>query len=117
MISNISDVIGIMDANGLMTYISANIEKFFGWLPEERIGTSGFATVHPDDIPDVQNVFYSLLGEENSVKTLEFRYLCKDGSYKPIELTASNQLNNQAINGVLLNYRDISDRRAYRSKS
>jgi PAS domain S-box-containing protein len=111
MISNISDVIGIMGADGLMTYKSANIEKFFGWLPEERIGTSGFATVHPDDIPDVQNVFYSLLGEENSVKTFEFRYQCKDGSYKPIELTASNQMFNPAINGVLVNYRDISDRK------
>jgi PAS domain S-box-containing protein len=90
MISNISDVIGIMDANGLMTYKSENIEKFFGWLPEERIGTSGFETIHPDDIPQVQNIFISMLGEENSVKTLEFRYQCKDGSYKPIELTASN---------------------------
>ncbi|MEI8048781.1 MAG: PAS domain S-box protein, partial [Bacteroidota bacterium] len=111
MISNISDVIGIMGADGNMTYKSANIEKFFGWFPEERIGTSGFATIHPDDIPKVQNVFSSLLGEDNSVKTLEFRYQCKDGSYKPIELTASNQLNNPAINGVLLNYRDISDRK------
>ena len=111
MISNISDVIGIMSADGLMTYKSANIEKFFGWLPEERIGASGFATIHPDDIPYAQKVFSSLLGEENSVKTLEFRYQCKDGSYKPIELTASNQLNNPAINGVLLNYHDISDRK------
>jgi PAS domain S-box-containing protein len=112
MISNISDVIGIMGADGLMKYKSANIEKFFGWLPEERIGTSGFATIHPDDIPTVQKVFYSLIGEDNSVKTMEFRYQCKDGSYKPIELTASNQLNNPAINGVLLNYRDISERKA-----
>ena len=112
MISNISDVIGIMGTDGLMKYKSANIEKFFGWLPEERIGTSGFATIHPDDIPTVQKVFYSLIGEDNSVKTMEFRYQCKDGSYKPIELTASNQLNNPAINGVLLNYRDISERKA-----
>jgi PAS domain S-box-containing protein len=111
MISNISDVIGIMDANGLMTYKSANIEKFFGWSPDERIDTSGFATIHPDDIPYVQNVFSSLLDEDNSVNTLEFRYQCKDGTYKPIELTASNQMNNPAINGVLLNYRDISDRK------
>jgi PAS domain S-box-containing protein len=116
MISNISDVIAIMDADGQMTFKSANIEKFFGWLPEERIGTSGFATVHPDDIPDVQNVFYSLLGEENSMKTLEFRYLRKDGTYKPIELTASNQLNIPAINGVLLNYRDISERKEREQK-
>jgi two-component system, sensor histidine kinase and response regulator len=111
MISNISDVIGIMGADGLMTYKSANIEKFFGWLPDERVGTSGFATIHPDDIEKVEKAFYGMLEKENSVITLEFRYQCKDGTYKPIELTASNQLNNPAINGVLLNYRDISDRK------
>ena len=116
MISNISDVIGIMGADGLMKYKSANIEKFFGWLPEERIGTSGFSTIHPDDIEYVEKVFYTLLGEANSVKTMEFRYECKDGSYKPIELTATNLMNDPIIKGVLLNYRDISKRKEQEQK-
>ena len=111
MTSNISDVIGIMDADGIMTYKSPNIEKWFGWLGEDRVGTSGFSTVHPDDLDRVGKVFYSLLEKDNSVKTLEFRYLCKDGSYKPIELTASNLLNDPFIHGVLLNYRDITARK------
>ena len=111
MISNISDVIGIMGADGLMKYKSPNIEKFFGWLPEERVGASGFSTIHPDDIEHVQKVFYSLLEDNNSVKTMEFRYECKDGSYKPVELTAANLLNEPLVNGVLLNYRDISERK------
>ncbi|MFZ4414911.1 MAG: PAS domain S-box protein, partial [Bacteroidales bacterium] len=116
MVSNISDVIGIMGADGLMKYKSANIEKFFGWLAEDRIGSSGFSTIHPDDIDYVQKVFYSLLEEENSVKTMEFRYECKDGTYKPIELTAANLMNDPVINGVLLNYRDISERKKNEEK-
>ena len=111
MISNISDVIGIMGADGIMTYKSPNIEKWFGWLPEERIGTSGFSTVHPDDLERVGKVFSSLLEKHGSVMTLEFRYLYKDGSYKPIELTAANLLNDPEISGVLLNYRDITERK------
>jgi PAS domain S-box-containing protein len=111
MVSNISDVIGIMGADGIMTYKSPNIEQRFGWLPEERIGTSGFSTVHPDDLDHVGKVFYSLLEKENAVKTLEFRYLCKDGSYKPIELTAANLLHDPYVRGVLLNYRDITERK------
>lgn len=111
MIANISDVIGIMGADGIMTYKSPNIEKWFGWLPEDRIGTSGFSTVHPDDIPAVQKAFFDVLGKDKSVVTLEFRYKCKDGSYKPIELTAANLLVDSHIHGVLLNYRDISERK------
>ena len=111
MISNISDVIGIIGADGIMTYKSPNIEKWFGWLPEDRVGTSGFSTVHPDDLDRVGKVFYSLFDKDNAVKTLEFRYQCKDGSYKPIELTAANLLNDPFIHGVLLNYRDITVRK------
>ncbi len=110
MISNISDVIGIMGADGIMTYKSPNIEKWFGWLPQERLGTSGFSTIHPDDLERIQKVFYSLLENDSSVIKIEFRYACKDGSYKPIELAAANLLNDPLINGVLLNYRDITER-------
>jgi PAS domain S-box-containing protein len=116
MTANISDVIGIMGADGLMKYKSANIEKFFGWTPEERVGSSGYTTIHPDDLDRVQTIFLSLIGEENAVKTLEFRYECKDGSYKPIELTAANLLNDPVINGILLNYRDITERNTREGK-
>ncbi|MEI8115730.1 MAG: PAS domain S-box protein, partial [Bacteroidia bacterium] len=36
---------------------------------------------------------------------------CKDGSYKPIQLTATNLVNDPVINGVLLNYHDITNRK------
>ena len=111
MIANISDVIGIIGADGLMKYKSPNIEKFFGWLPEERVGTSAFSTIHPDDVAEAQKVFYQLLEKENSVLNLELRYLCKCGCYKPVELTAANLLNDPLINGILINYRDISERK------
>ena len=47
MIANIGDVIGIMGADGIMKYISPNIERWFGWKPEDLVGTGGGETVHP----------------------------------------------------------------------
>ncbi len=111
MIANNSEVIGIIGTDGFMKYKSSNIEKWFGWKPQELIGTDGWLTVHPDDLQLIQKEFYSLLQEDSSVKTVDYRYKCKDGSYKPIELTATNLLNNPVINGVLLNYRDITERK------
>jgi len=111
MISNISDVIGIMGIDGKMIYKSPNIEKYFGWKPEDLIGTDGWLTVHPDDVDRIQSEFYQLLQNNNSFKTVEYKYLCKDGSYKPIELTATNLVNNKIIGGVLLNYHDITERK------
>jgi PAS domain S-box-containing protein len=111
MISNISDIIGIIGADGIMKYKSPNIEKHFGWQPQELVGTDGFTNVHPDDLERIQEEFFTLLEKENSSVTVEYRYKCKDGSYKPIELTAKNLVSDPVINGVLLNYSDISERR------
>ncbi len=111
MISNISDVIGIMGADGYMKYKSPNIEKWFGWKPEDLIGTDGWLTVHPDDVERLQGEFFALLQQDGLSTTVEYQYLCKDGGYKWIELTATNLVNDPVIGGILLNYRDISERK------
>ncbi len=111
MLSDISDVIGIIGMDGIMKYKSPNIEKWFGWLPEDLVGTNGFQNIHSDDMERIQKDFVTLLEMDNSTLTVEFRYKCKDGSYKPVELTAMNLTRDPIINGVLLNYRDITERR------
>ena len=111
MIANISDVIAIMDRDGTLRYKSPNIEKWFGWQPEDLIGTDGWETVHVEDIVRIQKEFITLLDRDNSAATVEYRYKCKDGSYKLIELTAINLTNDPLIRGVLMNYHDITDRK------
>ncbi|MEI6388132.1 MAG: PAS domain S-box protein, partial [Spirochaetota bacterium] len=111
MISNTSDVIGIIGADRIMKYKSPNIERWFGWRPEEVIGTDGFLNVHPDDLDRIRREFSGLIQENNASTTIECRYRCKDGTYKPIELTAKNLLDDSVVGGVLLNYHDITHRR------
>ena len=111
MISNISDVIGIMDQNGKIRYKSPNIEQYFGWKPEDLISSDAWLTVHNDDLERIQNDFYNLVKTDHGVKTVEYKYKCKDGTYKPIEITATNLINDPVIKGVLLNYHDITGRK------
>ena len=111
MIANIGDVIGIMGIDGIMKYKSPNIEKWFGWKPEDLIGTDGWETVYPEDIERLQKEFYALLEKDDASTKIEYRYKCKDGTYKWIELTATNCINDPTINGILLNYHDISERK------
>jgi two-component system, cell cycle sensor histidine kinase and response regulator CckA len=111
MISNVADVIGIMGADGIIGYKSPNIEKWFGWKPQDLVGTSGWLTAHPDDRERLQKEFASLLKADNSAVTVEYRYKCKDGNYRMIELVAKNLTNDPIIGGVLLNYHDITERK------
>jgi PAS domain S-box-containing protein len=111
MISNISDVIGIIGTDGTIKYQSPSLEKWFGWQPQDLVGTDGGLMVHPDDLERIQKEFNTLIKKDNSSTTVEYRYKCKDGSYKPIELTATNLINDPVIDGILLNYQDITERK------
>lgn len=109
MIENIGDVIAIVGTDGMTKYQSPNVEKWFGWKPEELLGNS-WDKIHPEDVEMVQQEFAKILESEKTLK-FEYRFKCKDGSYKPIELTATNLTNDPIIGGILLNYHNISERK------
>jgi len=111
MISNISDIIGILDGKGTIIYKSPNIKKWFGWDPEDLVNKDAFITVHPDDQTYIKGELEELLKQPRKSKTVNYRYMCKDESYRHIELTAKNLLDDPNINGILLNYHDITEQK------
>lgn len=116
MITNISDVIAVIDINGIVIYKSPNVEKEFGWKPKDLLGRNVFKLIHSNDLKHIKDSFYKLLDEPKEIIHTECRYLCKDGDYKWIELTAVNQLNNDVIKGILVNYHDVSSRKSVEEK-
>jgi PAS domain S-box-containing protein len=116
MISNIGDVIVIFDNNRINRYKSPNIEKWFGWKPEDLVGNSTWENVHPNDLEASEKFIQSLAGNPNACGTTELRYRKKDGSYCPIEITVANLLQDPDINGFLGNYHDITERKKAESE-
>ena len=111
MVTNIGDVIVIIDQNGNNRYKSPNSEKLFGWNDADLIGKSAFNNVHPDDLEHGKEFFNNLLRETNKTGSTEIRYKHKDGTYSWIQFTGINLLNDSVINGILGNYHNISDRK------
>lgn len=110
-VSNISDVITIMDDNGIITYKSPNVTELFGWDPNDLVGRSYLETAHSDDREMLRKKFESILQEDGAKLFIEYRYHNKDGSDSMVQLTAVNLLNNPNINGILANYSDITERK------
>jgi PAS domain S-box-containing protein len=110
LISNINDVIVIIDQNGINKYKSPNITKLFGWKPEELVGKNTWENVHPDDLEAGQIFFGRILAEPNATGTTEMRYKRKDGNHVWIEISVINLLHDKDIQGVLGNYHDITER-------
>jgi len=111
LVSNISDVIAILDKEGIITYKSSNITEQFGWSPDDLIGKHSLFTVHLDDQERIGKELTQILKKDRAKVRVEYKYICKDGSNRPVELTAVNMVNDPVINGVLCNYKDITERK------
>jgi diguanylate cyclase (GGDEF)-like protein/PAS domain S-box-containing protein len=112
IVSNISDIIIILNRDGTLKYYSPNLEKIYGWSSSELEGIGFLDFAHPDDVGMLQEMFYLTLSENSSPNIFEARYLDGRGKYRIIEITAANHLHNPYIGGILVNFHDITKRKS-----
>jgi two-component system, cell cycle sensor histidine kinase and response regulator CckA len=106
-----SDVIVILDRDGRRTHVSSSVERILGYAPEELIGESYFALIHPDDRDAVVASFKQLMADGPSPTRLSsYRFRRKDGAWRVLEVVATNLTKQWPVRGVVLNIRDITDR-------
>ena len=107
-----SDIIVLLNLEGTIIYINPAVEQVLGFKPEERIGAKGFELVHPDDIKFLADSFNTLARDTNSpVIQGELHLRHKDGSWRTLEALGSNLVHNNVIEAVIINYRDITERK------
>ncbi|SMC76167.1 PAS domain S-box protein [Papillibacter cinnamivorans] len=112
MVANISDVILIVDRQFKATYCSPNLGTRCGWNAEDIVGKDIRVFLHPDEEKNLEGIFLGLLEQKaGSCNTLELQYLCRDGAYRPMEIAATNLLEDKNIQGVLINGQDITERK------
>ena len=87
-----SDAILLCDATGKILFLSATSEKMLGYPVEERLGTSSFEHIHPDDVSMAEAVFAECLRLPRVPKTAVVRNLHKDGRWRSIEAVVNNRL-------------------------
>jgi PAS domain S-box-containing protein len=111
LIENASDVITVLNKEGVREYVSPSIERSIGYQPEELIGKNPFELVHPDDAPALREIFALGIRQPGFIATKEFRLKHKDGTWRTHEATAHNLLDDPAVHGIVINSRDITDRK------
>ena len=107
-----SDIIVILNLEGIITYINPAVERVLGFKPEERIGAKGFELVHPNDIKFLADSFISLSTDTNyPILKGEIHLRHKDGSWRTLEAVGSNLVYNNVVEAIIVNYRDITERK------
>jgi PAS domain S-box-containing protein len=105
------DIITVAAPDGKLQYVSGGIRNSLGYTSEERQSSNLFEVVHPDDYEALRAKYQQLVDGEIKSYSHEFRARHKDGSYRWLESSFTSALDNPLIGGVVINSRDITERK------
>jgi PAS domain S-box-containing protein len=111
LIERSHDCISLIGMNNERLYYSPAIKRILGYEPEELLGTDAHSLTHPDDIAEMRRIGEELRQTPNQSVSYQARLRTKDGNWKWIEAIATNMLNDPDVGAVVVNFRDISDRK------
>ncbi|HEY6752769.1 MAG TPA: PAS domain S-box protein [Rubrobacteraceae bacterium] len=113
LVQNALDIVMITDVEGTIRYVSPSVERVLGYRTEEQIGTNAAEYVHPDDLKKGLEALSEAVSKPGvHPVAVETRVRHKDGSWRCLEGIANNLLDDPAIEGVVFNHRDVTDRKA-----
>ncbi|MBN2201384.1 PAS domain S-box protein [bacterium] len=111
LIENSSDAIALIDPQGVVLYNSPSYERIMGYPVSERSGRNTFDLIHPDDRGQVFSLLAGILrdGGRMTVPTVRVRHA--DGTWRWIEGVANNLIREPAVAALVVNFRDITERK------
>lgn len=108
---NVSDGIALMDTEFKVSYLSPSAQNIAGYTFEDIKSVPVIDFVHPDEFEEALQFFLIVFTSPNVPLQNQFRVLHKDGHYIWLEGTVLNLLNDENVNSLILNFRDITERK------
>jgi len=117
LLEHTADAIMVTDSTGDIIYASPAIERLLGYTPDALVAmaSSSLSHMHPADVASMRAFFQSLTTDPDTqavtttTTVTEYRMRHRDGTYRRVEMTATNLLHDPAVRGVVGNYRDITE--------
>lgn len=100
--------VAVLDRQGSFKYISPVQEQMLGYDTECISIASLKQKIHPEDLLLVRKAFLRSLRFPKTLVSLTFRIQNSKGRWRVLEATLNNLLENPAIQGVVVNFRDVT---------
>ncbi len=105
-----SDIIFIVDYDGNILYHNNSVRATLGYRPSSLVGKNFYDYVPEDLLPNFRKELKKST-KKTFNKSVEFQFKCRDKSYKYLEFNSINLKKKEGINGLILDCRDISQRK------
>ncbi len=114
LVQHASDLITVLDADATIVYQSPSIERVLGYAPADVIGTRFDRLLAPEENSRLLRLLAdgaAYAGSETEVLECSLRHT--DGTLRQFEVLHTNLLEDDAVRGIVLNSRDVSERKAF----
>lgn len=105
-----SDIIFIVDYEGLILYHNHSVKDTLGYKTASLVGKNFFDFLPSTLLPYFKKEFTKSTKKAFN-KGIEFQFKCRDKSYKYLEFNSVNLKQQEGIEGLILDCRDISQRK------
>ncbi len=113
IIENAWDAVTILDEGYNVVYESPSISRITGYTPEEWMGMQvDQMAINPQDLARLVEQLDTLKSQPGSTRDSVISYRHKDGSWRWVEATGRNLLNDPKVKGLVINFHDITDRKS-----
>jgi diguanylate cyclase (GGDEF)-like protein/PAS domain S-box-containing protein len=117
LVAHSTDLITVLDAHGIVTYQSPSIERVLGYPADEIEGTHFARLLGESDRPRlaqiVAGVGEAYVGGGSETHVLECSLRHRDGQWLLFEVQHTDLLQDEHVRGIVLNSRDVSERKAF----
>ncbi|HEV7803499.1 MAG TPA: response regulator [Burkholderiales bacterium] len=110
LIEYASDAVMVLDAELNVRYVSPSVQRVLGFAPDEVIGKSPLWCVDAGDATAMRQALQATAAKSGVGQAFEFRSAA-GGEPKYLEATVANMLDNPAVEGIVVNMRDVTERR------
>jgi len=111
LVQNSGDVVMLADADGVVRFVSTSIDRFFAYSPTELVGQLFLGLLHPSDQAAFAAGLKKALTASALPVTVDCRFRHKLGSWTHCEVTITNLLHRSSSQALVLNIRDVTDRK------
>lgn len=111
LIENSAEGLAILSSDGTVLEMSPSGEKILGYFTSDLGDIHRADIIHPDDISIVKLLFEEVARTAASLKKIEYRIRTADGELIWIACTYHNLVNEPGIQGIVLNFRDITEQK------
>jgi len=101
----------LLDGDIRFSFAGSSTQHIVGYEDQEMLGRSLFDFIHPREVEAARKVFVEALRSPNHEMHGELRFRHKKGQWIWLEWFSQNLLHEPSVGAIVLNYRDVSQRK------